>query len=611
MHPRTAARDENAVNLSQFNNILRQVFLLPVIALLITAGALYWQILGANATVKLIQDSDARITQATLVSKLLVDEESGLRGYETTSDTRFLQPYLDAESRLPAEFQRLNDIAGTDIEEMRYIEDLQSKQQTWRDAFALPLIATVRAGGKTNDVDLNLHGKELMDEIRQDVSDVIHAAERNRAERIAHWHNQVHNMLAALLVFALGIGILIGLFTRSRLHAVSAAYRISLEVLGRRAEEIFQSEQQLRTTLASIVDGVISCDADGKIQMMNPIARELTGWSYAEAQGRSLQQVLHIVHETTREVMEDPVSKVRKLNRIVDLANHAILIRKDGTEMNIAHSGAPIRDQTGAIIGIVLVFRDITLERRTQEALLSNEKLAVAGRLAATIAHEIHNPLDSVSNLLFLMRNGVTPEESRQFMDMAEQELARVTQISRAMLGLYRESRAPVLVNLKDMLQEILLLMEHRLTDLGVTVSTDLRANLSVGAFPAELRQVFTNLITNAAEAAGPGGEVSIRISPQAAGVGPDGQSLPDGANVIIADNGAGISDEVRPHLFQPFFTTKGENGTGLGLWVSRGIINKHGGIIDLTSNNGDAAHGTAVTVFLATNPVINAGAPD
>jgi len=155
------------VNLSQFNSILRQVFLLPVIALLITAGALYWQIQGANATVKLIQDSDARITQATLVSKLLVDEESGLRGYETTADIRFLQPYLDAESRLPAEFQRLNDISGGDAEELRYIEDLQSKQQTWRDAFAVPLIATVKAGGKTNDVNLNLHGKELMDEIRQ------------------------------------------------------------------------------------------------------------------------------------------------------------------------------------------------------------------------------------------------------------------------------------------------------------------------------------------------------------------------------------------------------------------------------------------------------------
>jgi PAS domain S-box-containing protein len=569
---------------------------------------LYWQITGANATVRLIQDSDARITQATLVSKLLVDEESGLRGYETTSDVRFLQPYLEAEAHLPAEFQRLNDISGTDVEEMRYIADLQDKQQTWRDGFAVPLIATVKAGGKTNDVDLNLHGKELMDEIRDDVSSIIHTAELNRAERIALWQRQVHHMLAALLVLALAIGILIGLFTRSRLHAVSAAYRVSLEVLGRRAEEIFQSEQQLRTTLASIGDGVVSCDADGNILMMNPVAHKLTGWGHDEAHGKPLREVFHNVHETTREHMEDPVAKVKRLNGIVDLANHTVLIRKDGTEMNIADSAAPIRDQNGDIIGVVLVFRDITMERRTQEALLANEKLAVAGRLAATIAHEIHNPLDSVSNLLYLMRNSASPEESRQFMDMAEQELARVTQISRAMLGLYRESRAPVPVDLKEMLEEILLLMDRRLASLGVAVASDLPASISVGAFPAELRQVFTNLIANAAEAAGSGGEVSIRVIPQAAGTNADGQKLSEGAAVVIADNGPGIAADVRPHLFQPFFTTKGVNGTGLGLWVSRGIINKHGGIIELTSNTGGSAHGTAVRVFLSTHPVIDAG---
>ena len=134
------------MNLSQFNSILRQVFLLPVVALLILAGALYLQIEGANATVKRIQESDARITQATRVSKLLVDEESGLRGFETTSDERFLEPYLAADSQLPQAFQKLADVAGTDEEQKSYITDLRDKQQVWRDGFAVPLIATVRAG---------------------------------------------------------------------------------------------------------------------------------------------------------------------------------------------------------------------------------------------------------------------------------------------------------------------------------------------------------------------------------------------------------------------------------------------------------------------------------
>jgi PAS domain S-box-containing protein len=579
-----------------------------VVALLVVAAALYVQISGANATVALIQDSDARISQTTLVSKLIVDEESGLRGYETTGDPQFLQPFSDAESHIQEEIQNLDDMAGADANQKHDITDLRDEHQTWRDAFALPIIAQVRGGGKTNDVDLNLHGKVLMDEVRHDLNDIIAKAEENRARRIERWHRQVNNMLLVLLFLALGMGLLIGLFTRNRLHAVSAAYRMSLEILGRRAEELFQSEQQLRTTLDSIGDGVITCDADGHVQMMNPVARELTGWSQAEASGQPLEKIFHIVNETSRETVENPVAKVKRLKSIVGMANHTILIRKDGTELNIADSGAPIRDQKGETMGIVLVFRDITMERKTQDALIANEKLAVAGRLAATIAHEIHNPLDSVSNLLYLMRNGASAEESHQFMDMAEQELTRVTQISRAMLGLYRESKAPVVVDLKEMLQETLLLLERRLTDMGVAISTDMPKPISVAAFPAELRQVFTNLITNAAEAAGSGGAIKISITPQTAGIDATGQKMQAGATVTITDNGAGIPEDVQSHLFQPFFTTKGEHGTGLGLWVSRGIINKHGGTISLESDAGEAAHGTVVKVFLATNPTINAG---
>jgi PAS domain S-box-containing protein len=596
------------VNLSQFKSILRQAFLLPVVALLVVAAALYWQIRGANATVNLIQESDARISQATLVAKLMADEDSGLHGYENTADTRFLQPFVEAGANLPRELTKLENVAGGDVEQKQYVADLENEHQTWRDAFALQVIARVKAGGETNDIDLNLTGKAEMDEIRRDLNAIIRNAEAHRTVRIARWHDQVRSMLVGLLILALGMGVLIGMFTRSRLHAVSAAYRTSLEVLEHRAEELFQSEQHLRTTMNSIGDGVISCDADGRVQIMNPVAQTLTGWNQAEAHGKPLEEVFQIFSETTRDPMENPVAKVKRLNSVVGVANHTVLLRKDGTELDIADSAAPILDQTGNMIGIVLVLRDVTMERKTQEALIANEKLAVAGRLAATIAHEIHNPLDSVSNLLYLMRNGANEQESKQFMGMAEQELARVTQISRAMLGLYRESKAPVAVDLREMLQEILLLMERRFTDVGVTVSTDFSSAISVAAFPAELRQVFTNLITNAAEAAGSGGKVHVSVEPQAQGVDPTGQKVQAGATVVIADNGPGIPDEILPQLFQPFFTTKGEQGTGLGLWVSRGIVNKHGGTIKLTSDTSDSHHGTVVRVFLATNPTINTG---
>lgn len=596
------------MNLNQFNSILRQVFVLPVIALLLTAVALSFQIQEANSTVQLIQQSDARIGQVSRIEKLILDEESGLRGYENTSDSRFLQPYLEASPLLQAEFDKMEALPGLDTVEKHYIDDLIEKQQIWQDAFAVPVMATIRAGGQARDVDLNLRGKAMMDDIRQDIAKTTRNAEQRRVARIHLWRSQVRKMEWILLGLALCVGVFIGLFTRNRMHAVSSAYKASLDILGRRAEEIFQSEQQLRTTLSSIGDGVITCDTEGRVQMMNPVAVELTGWSQAEAYGQPLEAIFQIVDEKTHTPLENPVSKVKRMNRIVGLNSHTMLIRKDGTELNIADSGAPIRDRLDGLAGVVMVFRDITMERKTQDALIANEKLAVAGRLAATIAHEIHNPLDSVSNLLYLMRNGATPEESVQFMEMAEQELARVTQISRAMLGLYRESKAPVLVDLKEMLQEILLLMERRFSDQGVILHANLPSGISVGGFPAELRQVFSNLITNAIEAAGHGGEVHISITPEKNGFTKAEPGHQAGATITIADNGAGIPEEIQSHLFQPFYTTKGEHGTGLGLWVSRGIVTKHGGSIELTSDTSEDAHGTTVSVFLATKPIINAG---
>jgi signal transduction histidine kinase len=248
------------------------------------------------------------------------------------------------------------------------------------------------------------------------------------------------------------------------------------------------------------------------------------------------------------------------------------------------------------------------MERRTRAALLANEKLAVAGRLAATIAHEIHNPLDSVANLLYLLQQDPKDEEARHFLDIAQSELARVTQISRAMLSLYRESNAPVPVNLKDLLDDLLLLMEGRFNTLGVHVSSDLPHGITVEGFPAELRQVFTNLITNAAEAASQDGKVVVRVLPQNAGTNLLGLRLEAGAIVEITDNGPGIPPDIRDRLFQPFFTTKGERGTGLGLWVSQGIIRKHAGSIRLDSRTDGDHRGTTASVFLASKPIIDPG---
>jgi PAS domain S-box-containing protein len=620
-------RREPSVNSSSFDQILRQVFIVPILAVMLGAAALAWQMNQAYRTVAHIETADETITRTETLTASVIDQETGLRGYQTTGDPQFLAPYDQAAAQIPVQINQLR-AADPNPRYLAAVNDLQAAHDGWEAGFAEPLISSIRAGAQTSDVDLNLLGKQHMDDVRRRIVALAVTARQQRDGYISRWREQVRLMVIALTVFAIAIGLVIGLYTRRQLQDVSNAFKQSHNILRIRAEQTFRSEQKLRTTLQSIGDGVITCDAEGRIETMNDVAQQLTCWSAAEARNRPLEEVFNIIGQNSRQPIENPVAQVQRLNRTVDFADHTILIRKDGTEIFIDESGSPIRDKQGKMIGIVLVFRDITMAIKSQEALLANEKLAVAGRLAATIAHEIHNPLDSVSNLLFLMDGQSTPQESETFLQLAKQEIARVTQISRAMLSLYREAKAPVAIDIKDMLESILLLMDRRFIALGVTVEPELPPGLVVHGFPAELRQVFTNLLTNAAEASGtrytngqtsaasasdtftPRPEAVVQLAAKPCPSGPvlNGLRREAGVLVTIRDKGAGIPAEVLTNLFKPFFTTKGERGTGLGLWVSRGIMNKHGGSIELESSTDPEHHGTTVNVFLATNPVINAG---
>lgn len=233
---------------------------------------------------------------------------------------------------------------------------------------------------------------------------------------------------------------------------------------------------------------------------------------------------------------------------------------------------------------------------QAQEVLRESEKLAATGRLAATIAHEINNPLESLTNLLYLIESDKSlSDTARRFACAAAQEVKRTAHITKQMLAFHRQSTTAVDVTLSEVLDNVVELYAAKIEQSGITVQKQYDTAATIKGFPAELRQVFANLLGNAIEASGQHGVVRLHTFASREW----SNARRSGVRVVIADNGVGISPENRRRLFEPFVTTKGERGTGLGLWVSSGIVQKHDGSIRLHSSTRAGRSGTCFSVFL------------
>ena len=611
------------------------------------------------------------------------------------------------------------------------------------------------------------------------------------------------------------------------------------------ARKLKASEARANRILESIGDAVIVTDENTNVQRMNAVAQGLTGWSEGEASNKPLAEIFRIVNETTRRTVESPADKVKRLGGIVGLANHTILIAKDGTEISIDDSAAPIRNDTGALIGIVLVFRDIkerraaeverealaerlrqilavttdavvtvdrdwtlsylnpkaetlygsqeglvgrnlweafpaavyedspfvehyerammqgqsghfetsypdplnitialevqptrdgivtfsqdvterkraedearrllgerqrfytlaesspdfvgmcdlkgvpfygnpaaralvgidsaeefnrtnllyfffpedrdqilseflpfvlreghgqletrfmhqktgeaipmsyqiflledgdgqpfgfgtvsrdlTVEKKTAAALLQNEKLAAVGRLAASIAHEINNPLESVTNLLYLARTSHALGEVQGYLDTAERELRRVSIISNQTLRFYKQSSSPTIISCGDLFGEVLSIYQGRLVNSHINVEKRKRATRPAECFEGEIRQVLNNLIGNAIDAMHPsGGRLLVRSRE-----GTNWKTGRAGLVLTVADTGPGMPPLTLKKIFEAFYTTKGIGGTGLGLWVSKEIVDRHHGTLHVRSSQDEGHSGTVFTLFL------------
>jgi PAS domain S-box-containing protein len=272
-------------------------------------------------------------------------------------------------------------------------------------------------------------------------------------------------------------------------------------------------------------------------------------------------------------------------------------VSNDGQIKWIRAIGRAFYNEKGEPIRFDGVTVDNTDRKLAEDALRRSEKLAAAGRLSATIAHEINNPLAAVTNLLFLARSSRDLDEIHNSIDIADQELKRVAHITKQTLGFYKDSGAPSLLNLAEVMEQVLSIYKRRLESRNISVSTQFR-NHEAGAVgnSGELRQVVSNLIANAIDAMAEGGRMVIRVS-----------ATSEQLRVSVADNGVGISPAAIKRIFEPFHTTKTDVGTGLGLWVSRQIIEKHGGSIRFRSSTRNGSAGTTFSFTIPrSQPVAN-----
>jgi PAS domain S-box-containing protein len=257
--------------------------------------------------------------------------------------------------------------------------------------------------------------------------------------------------------------------------------------------------------------------------------------------------------------------------------------------------------RNGEILGGVAVNTDVTQIRLQDEALRKSEKLAAVGQLASSIAHEINNPLESITNLLYLIRQSGSMEDVQRYARIAQEELARVTEITLQTLRFHRQNSKPVEMDMADLLRALMTLYTGRMLVRNISAEMKLSSSGLVWALEGELRQVLNNLVRNALDAMSTGGgRLMIRLHPQQDPF--DGRK---GVRVTVADTGEGISPQIEAHLFEPFQTTKQLTGTGLGLWVSKGIVEKHGGRIQTRTRRG-ARHGTVFTVWLPVDGGLN-----
>jgi PAS domain S-box-containing protein len=349
----------------------------------------------------------------------------------------------------------------------------------------------------------------------------------------------------------------------------------------------------LDSMLANAPIGLAFVDDHGRVVRVNQIFADLTGVSVSHHLGRNLTELLR---NDVAPAIEGAVRRVFSSEEAVHNLELSGVGGKPRRPWTWVISAYPVRTTPNQVRWVGIIALDASDRKRSEEALRRSEKLAVTGRLAASIAHEINNPLEAITNLLFLLRNyNDLPDAAKQYATMAEYEVHRIAEITQQTLRFYRQPTQPGRVTVEELLDSVLNLYKSRIHALDLHVERDYEAGLTLFCFAGEIRQVFANLVGNSIDASSVAGRLVLRARRSRDWRNQDWRDpAQSGIRFTVADTGAGMEPEVREHIFEAFFTTKEVTGTGLGLWVSQEIVLKHHGSMRVHSRSASPADGPA-----------------
>jgi two-component system NtrC family sensor kinase len=354
----------------------------------------------------------------------------------------------------------------------------------------------------------------------------------------------------------------------------------------RRAEvQSHLSALQWQTTFDSLTDGLALADAHGVVTRTNSSLVHMLGVPASELEGKPMAAIFDVRFDFTFDTFMNQRSRGHSAEH--PLGKRWVRIRYD-----------EIQTEYGSLSGSVLILTDITDHKKLQETLKLSERLAATGRLAHIIAHEINNPLEAMSNLLFLAEQDTTGyPETQRYIQQASTELIRISQITKQVLAYHRESKQPMLTSANEVLSSVIAMFRAHVGGMGVALETRFGCNQDLLVNPGEIHQVFSNIISNALDAIAPShGKLKIRCLRSR-----DIRTNLPGVRFLFSDNGSGVDPSAAPHIFEAFYTTKEAQGSGIGLWLSAEMIEKHKGRIRMRTRTRGPYRGTLFDIFLPT----------